>query len=597
MSTKTSNMAELVQTFLENMIPEMEQMELLGLFTKPEVSKILRRRRAFEYKLRRTNKKLNDYTDYIQYEQNVLSLVRVRRKKIGCKLKKEMIEVAIIRRIHRLFGQATKRFPRDIQTWLSHIKFAKMQKEKGSVSRIVSKMLRAHNRQPELWILAAKYEFEDNNDSETTRKLFHRGLQLNSDSKILWLEYYRMELLVCQKSQMRMEILGASADQSEKNIVDCSIALVVINKAREAIPNNVSFLLEFLPICRLFDFTEKHEDDIFQLLIENYSNNELIWDAVARRKFHVATKTLADDSKFLPIHFKVCLETFEEVVKRLPTESMYTLYLNFCLEQQQNRVNAKAKSNLVKWALHVFDIAHEKNLLAVEMFPKWNDLLIHTGHVFEAVLVLESATKNYPSNVNLWCQLLNSLCLGGRENSSKILETFENALKVVKDKDCWPLWEIVWNYCVSFQNKKEIEKLFEKGLLHPEPQISAQIKTKYLIWVYLSQGIKLVRTHYKKFHKIKPITQDFFKEYINIEMGQKKLDMDNIRSAYNDALEVYGKDVDLWIAYMNLEMTHSEGKLDQLPMIYFKATKTLDNAALDEFIKKYTLFRSCLTES
>lgn len=588
-------MAELVQRFLENMIPEMETMELLGLFTKKEISQILKRRRAFEYKLRKINKNLNDYEEYIQYEQDVLSLIKIRRKKNRCKRNVEMIEVPIIRRIHRLFGQATKRFPRDIQTWLSHIEFAKKVKEKGSVSRIISKMLRSHNHQAELWIFAAKYEFEDNNDSETARRFFHRGLQFNFDSQILWLEYYRMELLVCQKSRLRMEVFGVSDKDKNKNIWDCSIALVVINKAVESIPNDVSFFLKFLPICRTFPFTEKHEDAIFELLIENYSNHELTWDAVARRKLHEARKNLSNDSKLLPVHFEVCLGTFDEAVKNLPIESMYILYLDFCLEQLQEKLNDdKTKSYLVHWCLKVFDSAHEKNFLSADMYAKWNDLLTNTGLISKAVLILESATKKHSTDVNLWCHLLNLHNLGGCNSHKKVFGTFENALKVVKDKDSWPLWEIVWNYCTSFVIEDGIKKLCEKGLLHPEPIISAQIKTRYLIWLYTSSSdIELARTHYKRFHNTKPITRSFFEEYISMEMSQFKVNMNNIRSAYRDALEVYGKDnVDLWVEYMQLEMTHPKGDLTQLSMICFKASKTLKGTALEEFTHKYTLLRT-----
>lgn len=78
-----------------------------------------------------------------------------------------------------------------------------------------------------------------------------------------------------------------------------------------------------------------------------------------------------------------------------------------------------------------------------------------------------------------------------------------------------------------------------------------------------------------------------------MEMSQFKVNMNNIRSAYRDALEVYGKDnVDLWVEYMQLEMTHPKGDLTQLSMICFKASKTLKDTALEEFTHKYTLLRT-----
>lgn len=73
-------MAEFVEQNLEEMIPELEQMQRVGLFTPAETSVILRKRKAFEYKLKRQTKSKEDFLEYIQYEINVLALVRKRRR-------------------------------------------------------------------------------------------------------------------------------------------------------------------------------------------------------------------------------------------------------------------------------------------------------------------------------------------------------------------------------------------------------------------------------------------------------------------------------------------------------------------------------------
>lgn len=396
-----------------------------------------------------------------------------------------------------------------------------------------------------------------------------------------------------------MKVLGGSVDKCKRTSLDCSIALVIIKKALEAIPDNVSFFLKFLPICRLFDFTEKHEKEFFELLVENFSDHELTWDAIARRKLLEAQKTLEDGSKLLPIHFEACLETFDEAVKHLPTQVMYQLYLNFFLEQLRKKVNhKKTKSHLVTLCLEVFETANKQELLNADMFVMWNDVLSNVGLISKAIDVLKCATKKYPLNVNLWCLLLNYHCISGQENSDKVVKTFENALKVVKNKESWPLWEMAWNYYTSFSMEKEIENLCKRGLPHPEANISSQIRTRYLLWLYLNHGIESAREHYKKFHRMKPLNRMFFEEYISMELAQSPVNMDNIRSAYNDALDVYGEDdADMWINYMKLEMTNPKGKLDQIPMIYFRASKTLNESSLAEFNHKYTLFRAGLTES
>uniref|UniRef100_A0A668AZV4 UTP6 small subunit processome component n=1 Tax=Myripristis murdjan TaxID=586833 RepID=A0A668AZV4_9TELE len=72
-------MAEIVQQRIEDRIPELEQLERVGLFTKNEVKSIIKRVTALEYKLHRLIINKEDFIAYIQYEINVLELIKKRR--------------------------------------------------------------------------------------------------------------------------------------------------------------------------------------------------------------------------------------------------------------------------------------------------------------------------------------------------------------------------------------------------------------------------------------------------------------------------------------------------------------------------------------
>nr|ACI68009.1 U3 small nucleolar RNA-associated protein 6 homolog [Salmo salar] len=69
-------MAEIVQQRIENRIPELEQLERVGLFSKKEVKSLLKRATALEYKLHRLIITKVDFIAYIQYEINVLELIK-----------------------------------------------------------------------------------------------------------------------------------------------------------------------------------------------------------------------------------------------------------------------------------------------------------------------------------------------------------------------------------------------------------------------------------------------------------------------------------------------------------------------------------------
>uniref|UniRef100_A0A8C7MIZ9 UTP6 small subunit processome component n=1 Tax=Oncorhynchus kisutch TaxID=8019 RepID=A0A8C7MIZ9_ONCKI len=65
-------MAEIVQQRMENRIPELEQLEKVGLFSKKEVKSLLKLATALEYKLHRLIITKVYFIAYIQYEINVL---------------------------------------------------------------------------------------------------------------------------------------------------------------------------------------------------------------------------------------------------------------------------------------------------------------------------------------------------------------------------------------------------------------------------------------------------------------------------------------------------------------------------------------------
>ncbi|CAL1529880.1 unnamed protein product [Lymnaea stagnalis] len=96
-------MAEYVNQTLEEMIPELEEMSKLGLFTVKETKVILRNRQNHEYKLRQLTKTKSSFLNYVEYETKLLELLKFRRKKLGQSSKKREIEKSIADRIHNLY--------------------------------------------------------------------------------------------------------------------------------------------------------------------------------------------------------------------------------------------------------------------------------------------------------------------------------------------------------------------------------------------------------------------------------------------------------------------------------------------------------------
>lgn len=79
------------------------------------------------------------------------------------------------------------------------------------ISHVLGRALQLHPRHVQFWIDAASWEFEINGNSSAARVLLQRGIRFNSDSQILWKEYFRLEVLYCVKLQQRRRVLSSNS--------------------------------------------------------------------------------------------------------------------------------------------------------------------------------------------------------------------------------------------------------------------------------------------------------------------------------------------------------------------------------------------------
>jgi U3 small nucleolar RNA-associated protein 6 len=65
---------------LERMLPELEDLENRELFTREEIKEIVRKRRDFEYLLKRHSTLKVDYLRYVEYETQLEEFRRSRKE-------------------------------------------------------------------------------------------------------------------------------------------------------------------------------------------------------------------------------------------------------------------------------------------------------------------------------------------------------------------------------------------------------------------------------------------------------------------------------------------------------------------------------------
>ncbi|XP_002740357.1 U3 small nucleolar RNA-associated protein 6 homolog [Saccoglossus kowalevskii] len=597
-------MAEFVQQRLEERLTELEQLERVGLFNKAEIKAIVKRVRGHEYKLARKSKEKEDFLRYIQYEINLLSLVTKRRKRIGYFFKKEEIEYSIVQRVINLFKRACSHYNDDIKLWMSYIQFCKKWNRRAALSKIFAKLVKIHSNVVGLWIMAAKFEMEDHNSPDSARGLLLRALRFHPESRKLWAEYFRLELMNADKLRKRWHILQdvKSVETSivEDELMQGKAAIVVYKKAIQSMPDDIEFRFSLLPISREFDFTQDVQNEIYNDLKKDHPENELTWNALARRHLVHEEKVIADarhremdpDLAVLQMEQK-CYGVFDKAVKKLPTRKMWTLYAETCLERIREGQSEHLCNQHVLRAIKL--LSSIKYQLSEELYEQWVDVLIKVGMVDKAKEVAEIATKSHIKSVKLWLQrlqlVINDCKLGDNSGTGEVMDLFDYAASHVKSKQSQPLWDLGLTWCLAC-NPDEVEAVFQHGITQHK-QVALLMKEKYLEWAAFSGGTMKCQEIYKRLIASKPIGLNFYMKYISIECGKAKPKIIKLRKCYEAAIQEFGaSNTDLWLSYVKLELTHPKGKKEKVGDLYWRALKHLNPSFVDDFISQYTLFQT-----
>lgn len=137
-------MADVVQERLERMVPELDDLEKRGLFSRQEMAEIVKKRRQFEYRLQRPSPLKQDFVDYIDYEKHLDRLRILRKKSVSRdlkakgnkKLKKSLSDYAGVRRILEIYRIATSRFKGDLELWFQYLEFCK-ERSSGRMNKVI----------------------------------------------------------------------------------------------------------------------------------------------------------------------------------------------------------------------------------------------------------------------------------------------------------------------------------------------------------------------------------------------------------------------------------------------------------------------------
>lgn len=594
-------MAEFVEKRCEDMIPQLEHMESIKLFDKNEIRGIAKKLKEYEYKIQRHTKTKEDYLKYIQYETDLLKLIKQRRSKFGIIQKTSDIDYAVTNKINHLYKEAIFKFQDDIRFWIAYIKFCKHVHFHNNVSHMLGKMLQVHQDKPKCWHIAAIWELEENKNKDTARQFLLRGLHIHPTSQLLFIDAFKLELDDASANDQKSENNGDNALPTETDD-DMSIgikrAYIIYQQASKRI-RDIKFVIELLNITKDHNNTEKLQNKIVSNMIEEYTHEPLMWDTMARRELEGLiqpsfsdTAMQVDNSEQTSLRDRItsCNKVYQTAVKKIKTEEMWSLYIDCLIEiNQQARSLAlpNFKRKLLKTALSQ---AHQAKKLKEKYYLHWINMLNAekkdktTEKKFEEILSI--ATETIPSSISLWHARLRYLFASGEEKEAEAV--FLKATQILAEKSL-PLWKMKILH-VQAKCPEKTEQVFQTAL-QAHPNIAQYIKIIYIEWLVLTKSIQAARKVYDNLCLQPPLVLELHKKMIELELMQPEISLKHVRK-YNEMSTLqFGKnDISIWIDYITFEMKYGDPK--KVGELHGRAVKTLEPKLTDSFISEYSLIKA-----
>lgn len=356
---------------------------------------------------------------------------------------------------------------------------------------------------PALWIYAAAWEFEANQNAAAARSLMQRGLRMCPKSGQLWLEYLKMELTYAQRLKTRREILGLgggasrsgnggeaapvakrqkleekerreSGSAAEKSNgasasldqLGYKVAAATFQNTIASVPDNLELRVRFLGVLEGFDFDglEQLEEEVYTSIEKDFAESEDGRACLALRWVRDQRRGRGKAGDLTPSEARgKAAEAFREALDGQGTPRMaesYAAFLEDCIrelsagggESSKGRGGIGSVSDALELLLKHLAECRKRGLASEPMGKRHVALLLQRG---DRAAALETATAYcggaFEGSARMWVLRLGLAIAGsrgkGEDEEGRLDVLFERALRSVPLSETLPVWNLVsrWN--------------------------------------------------------------------------------------------------------------------------------------------------------
>ncbi|XP_061401813.1 U3 small nucleolar RNA-associated protein 6 homolog [Musca vetustissima] len=605
-------MAEVLKEIQERDLPEYEAIKSSGICTEEELRKLMVERERFEVKLIQSKKNIINYIEYIQFEKNTHKWVTEKETQLHCSLPD--VKRSIIQRIIKLYRNGTQQFPQEERIWKSFIQFSK-KSNAGQVSGIYEKMLGYHGDKDTVWCDYGLWAYEFTQQLKQVTEIFFRALKRHPSSEVINLAFF--DILI--KETARITDVSNAIDLMERQL-GLERAVLLYRNTKTKI-KNVSYYLKLLERCEeptYINCTVLLQKEIIEDIMKNFFAEPMVWDFLAQRELRgynmidlqeVTSKQVAElqeqqmqtDGNMpqetiwkphsLKLRIELCFKVYEKAVAALPTEEMWSYFINAMLDLNQD---VKSEGDVKRYCLaKAFNMGHKSQLMSVVHYQALVEMLLKSPNgqtQIETILqeALEYKKAEAHKIYELWMQVYSKT-----SNESKFYEIFCRANKELGVTRCIQLWHLAIKFYEAYSEEhgKKLLVILQEAAkqIHPE---FATFRSYYLEYTMRNETLKRTRELYDEMCQMPPPCLELHKKMAEIELQAKtkNSNISRLRLCYENAVHYFGKtNTDVWLDLLKFERDMGDFKL--MSVIYDRAKSTLDPELVDSFIAEYSLLK------
>ncbi|OQV22937.1 U3 small nucleolar RNA-associated protein 6-like protein [Hypsibius exemplaris] len=605
-------MAEFVDRRMESALQELEQLVKAKICTDEEIKSIVKTLRKLEYNVGRHGKSVEDHLKYVKYEMEFLELIRERRKRLGYNFKFNEIEGSVGKRCQTRLLRAEGRHPGSMEVWDLHVELCRFLNWHPMASQVFIRMLQVHSDKPEVWIKAANFELKENGSPDTARELFMKALRWHPKNEELWREYLLAELKIASNVYARAELLGVSTADLVKGddpIATGKLVMAVARNAMLTVPD-VDFSASLYRAIHTTQISLKLPEELWkplsEFILSEMERSHGALPAYWKRRAEfclLPTRSTANGDTLTEYETinaeKAAFEVLDSAIEKNDSADMWQEYMEFFVDlYSESAAKSDDRLHLLKKrfekAHEIFQMAEQKKAVGFSHLLSWSRILFARRRVQEALAVLSKAALVLPVTLDGFAKLIQ--CYETVSTDSGAVIPLIQRAKATLPKTDPEFWRHLISWTLQHQ-PSDAEAVFRDALRQTRPVVASSALL-YLQWAYRESTGKGRKVYQELCKTPGAFTEPLIKWVLEEEEKRRKAPIALLRKILDQALIAHGStSADLWIDYIQLELTYPGGDALKSSQMVWKAQRALKPEAVALFTSMYNLITADESES